>query len=406
MKLLWLSQRFPLPMDTGGKIRTGKILEELNKTYEVVVIGNYDPMTEKKYLKEMDRLCSRFIAVEWHETPRTSPTFYLRLLLQSFLPHPITVLNTISKPLENKLLEVVQSKDFDIVLCDFVQPALMLRNISHQTTVLFQHNVESMITKRHIEQSSNILEKLFWWLQWKKLYRYERQHCQLFDSVIAVSEMDADFFRREYHTPQVQVIPTGVDVEYYDAKDYASPQAAHLVFCGSMDWLPNEDGMQFFLREVWPLICQNIPAAQLTIVGRRPSDALQTMVKTAGNVQLTGWVDDTRPYLAAGSVFVVPLRIGGGTRMKIYEAMAMQRVVISTTIGAEGLPVIDDEHIVIRDDPQSFAAACIALIENEDYRNRIASTGAAFVRENFGWNTVAKVFSEACLATANAQHPG
>jgi glycosyltransferase involved in cell wall biosynthesis len=389
-------------MDTGGKIRTGKILEQLNKHFEVVVIGNYDPRTESTYLQEMNRLCRRFIPVEWRETPRTSPTFYLKLLLQSCSPYPITVLNTVSKPLENKLLEVIRSEDFDVILCDFVQPALMLRHITNHKTILFQHNVESMITKRHVEQSTNCLAKLFWWLQWKKLYTYERYHCQQFDAVIAVSETDAEFFRREYDTPQVTVIPTGVDIEYYDPKGYALPQAAHLVFCGSMDWLPNEDGMQFFLREAWPLISRKIPHAQLTIVGRRPSEALQAMANRAGNVRLTGWVDDTRPYLAAGSVFIVPLRIGGGTRMKIYEAMAMQRAVVSTTIGAEGLPLRDAEHIVIRDDPQTFATACIDLIEQEEYRHRIAASGAAFVRDHFGWSAVATVFREACVATAEA----
>jgi len=161
-----------------------------------------------------------------------------------------------------------------------------------------------------------------------------------------------------------------------------------------MDWLPNEDAMFYFANEIFPLIRQRVPDATLCIVGRKPSRRLQDLAARIPNIQMTGWVEDVRPYLAERAVSVVPLRIGGGTRLKIFEAMSMGKAVVSTSIGAEGLPVKNGEHLLLADDPASFAESTLRLLGNDSQRTQIGAAARHLVEENYSWVTVSEGFAE------------
>ena len=399
MKILFLSQRFLLPMDAGGKIRSGNILEQLAKIHEVTVLSNVEYPQDEPYQKEMLGLCTRFIPVPWKEIKKHSPLFLLRLIPQMFSFYPVSVLNSSSKTLRKAVECEFKDGGYDVAICDFVQSALEFRNIRELPTILFQHNVESVIAKRHMEQSGHPIAKLFWWLQWKKMCAFEGKACHRFDTVIAVSEKDKETFEQQYGAANVVTIPTGVDIDYFHPTADFSEDGANVVFCGSLDWLPNEDATLFFLREVLPLLKQQIPSVRFTVVGKNPSPGLQKFVQDYPEVTLTGWVDDTRPYIAKSSVVVVPLRIGGGTRMKIYEAMAMGKAVVSTTIGAEGLPVKHDENILIADQAAHFAEDVIRLFRDTQARQRIGQHARKFVEENFAWQHVAAEFAKICRAS-------
>jgi glycosyltransferase involved in cell wall biosynthesis len=155
-----------------------------------------------------------------------------------------------------------------------------------------------------------------------------------------------------------------------------------------MDWLPNEDAMLFFCRDVLPLIRAGEPAVRLTIVGRTPTPAVRKLAEDAG-VRVTGRVDDVRPYMKDAAVYIVPLRIGGGTRLKIFEAMAMGRAVVSTTVGAEGLPVTHGEHVVIADEPNTFARAVVHLMRDVERRRQLEAAARALVVARYDWSAVA-----------------
>lgn len=399
MKILFLSQRFLLPMDAGGKIRTGKILEQLSKTDEITVISNTESPKDDPYLSQMQDFCTHFIPVPWKEIHKHSKLFLARLLIQMFSIYPVSVLNSCSTSLRKAVEQEYAQRKYDVAICDFVQSARELRNIQDIPTILFQHNVESMIAKRHIEQSANLLEKLFWWLQWKKMFRFEAKMCKIFDTVIAVSDKDKVMFQTLYRLDNVVTIPTGVDVDYFQPVPDIQVNKYSVAFCGSLDWLPNEDAVLFFIKDILPLIKQHIPNITFTVVGKNPSPALQKLVKASSDVTLTGWVEDTRPYLAKSAVFIVPLRIGGGTRMKIYEAMAMGKTVVSTSIGAEGLPVNNGEHLIIADQPQEFAENIITLLHDTPKREGIGSSARTFVRKHFAWQHVAGEFQNICQMT-------
>jgi len=393
-------------MDTGGKIRTGKILAQLAKSHEITLVSNVESSKDDPYLKQVSELCDHFISVPWREMRRYSPQFLVRLFFQMFSRYPVSVLNTCSRSLRSAVEAACAKGDFDVVVCDFVQAGLLVRNISRHRLVLFQHNVESVVVRRHFEQAGHLLAKLFWWGQWMKMRRYESGQSRAFDSIVAVSATDKQTFENLYGLTQVRTISTGVDADYFRPQPEIRKEPMTLVFCGSMDWLPNEDGMSFFLESILPLVKTQEGEVRIVVVGRNPSALFQRRCRNHPEVQLTGWVDDTRPYIARASLFIVPLRIGGGTRMKIYEAMAMGKTVISTSIGAEGLPVQHGENILIADRPNDFADEIVRLLSDPDLADDIGRNARRYVAKNFAWTQVAGMFAGICRETAQDQGSG
>jgi glycosyltransferase involved in cell wall biosynthesis len=219
--------------------------------------------------------------------------------------------------------------------------------------------------------------------------------------VIAVSDDDAAQLRELCSVTKVSAIPTGVDAEYFarpEGAPAASPEGAKtesdLLFAGSMDWMPNIDGISWFVREVLPLIRIRIPQCSVTIAGRRPGASIRALAATDPLIRVTGTVDDMRPYLWSAKVSIVPIRIGSGTRLKIYEAMAADTSVVSTTVGAEGLEVSSPQNIRIADAPEAFANACLQLLEDPTERARQADAALRLVCEEFSWEVVTERFEQ------------
>jgi sugar transferase (PEP-CTERM/EpsH1 system associated) len=402
MKILFLSQRFLFPMDTGGKIRTGSILRELSRRAEITIISNVEHAKDAPYLDAMDELCSRFIAVPWIEERRYTPGFYARLAVQSLSRYPIAVLNDHSRALEDALHKELREGDYDLVICDFLQSTLNFRAVTGIPVLLFQHNVEAQISRRHVERASNPLARLFWTLQHRRMRRHEGAMCRRFDATIAVSEEDRRLMHEWYGADRVYAIPTGVDTAFFAPRE-GPVKARQLVFTGSMDWLPNDDAMAWFITDIFPLIRAEEPHTSLVIVGRKPTPRIEKLVNASPDIVLTGWVDDIRDYIAESAVYIVPIRIGGGTRIKIYEALAMGKALVSTTVGAEGLPLEDGEHFLRVDEPRAFADAVLSLLRDEQRRARMGEAARRYVDDNFRWEKVAERFLEICEETADGR---
>ena len=262
--------------------------------------------------------------------------------------------------------------------------------------VLCHHKVEAMTWRRHYEVQTNPLKKAYLYGQWLKARRFERAECRRFDAVVAVSREDAELMRREYGVAEVADVPTGVDIDYFRPTGAETVEPHGLVFTGSMDWLPNEDAIQFFTREILPLVRERVPQVKLTVVGRKPYASLLELAGRDPSIVVTGRVEDVRPYMERAAAYVVPIRVGGGTRLKIYEAMAMEKPVVSTTVGAEGLPLRDGEDLLLADTPRAFADAVVRVLEDAEFARRLGARAAAGVRERFGWERVADQFAELC----------
>jgi glycosyltransferase involved in cell wall biosynthesis len=291
---------------------------------------------------------------------------------------------------------LLDERRFDAVVCDFLVPVVNLPASLPCPAILFTHNVEAEIWRRHAENATNPVSRRLLAQQWTRMLRFEEQALRRFDLVLAVSDADRQTFQRLYPgalRSDVHVVQTGVDTRYF-APVATAPRRAHLVFTGSMDWLPNEDGMTYFVRDILPRIREAEPEATLSIIGRAPTPAVQRLGEEAG-VEVTGRVDDVRPHIAAGSVYVVPLRIGGGTRLKIFEAMGMAKAVVSTTVGAEGLPVTSGRDVIIADEPARFAQAVVRLIRDGEMRRQIEQEARRLVVERYDWSAVAEDFETA-----------
>lgn len=370
------------------------------KHHHITYLTLDDGEADRQTVKRASEYCHELIRVTHTPTPKFSPKFYLELAANLVSSLPYTMARYRATEMEQRIRKLLymKIKGFDLILCDFLFPDINVPRPHEVPSVLFQHNVEAMIWKRHTEVQRNPLKKFFFRTQWKKMARYERGACHQYDHVIAVSEDDAEAFREWYGLTNVSAVPTGVDTDFFSPSGEVTSLKNNLVFVGSMDWMPNQDAVRWFVDEIWPTIRKAEPTATFTVVGRRPPPFVQELCMRNNGIEVTGTVDDVRPYLERATAAIVPLRIGGGTRLKIYEAMAMGRPTVSTAIGAEGLPVTDGKELFLADDPQSFAKRALELMKDPGAGNRMGKAAQDRVRRDFGWEAAAKPFIEICEA--------
>jgi len=388
MKILWVKAGGLLPPDTGGKIRSFHILEQLARTHEITLFTFYPGHPNDQHLQGSD-IVTKIVPVPLPIPPRRSPAEYARYLRMLLAGRPFTIDKYFYPEVRRRYAELRASSPFDLVVCDFIFPAPLIDWQTPPPKILFTHNVEAQVWERHSKIASNPLVKLACWLESRALARAERYYVQLADYVLTVSENDRAFFLQYVDASRVSVIPTGVDTEYFQPVP-GPVQPETTVFTGAMDWMPNEDGVAYFAEKIFPLIRREIPGALFWAVGRRPPRRIQALA--SGNVVVTGAVDDIRPYLGKAAVCVVPLRSGSGTRIKIFEAMAMGKAVVSTSMGAEGLPVRHGENIILADDPADFARQVVDLLRDPQRRERLGQAARQLVEQNYGWPAVAAYF--------------
>lgn len=406
MKILWLNSGLLLPLDKGGKLRTWHLMRHLALTHDITYLS----FAERGQRHE-DRVGMREVCNVLETVPRTDPAkgtlaFYADAAKHVVAPLPYAVGKYRSAEYAAQVRRFLESGGFDVIVADFLPPVANLPRTLSIPSVLFTHNVEAEIWRRHAENAGNPFSRALMTQQWNRMLRFEREALSRFDLVLAVSEADSQTFDRLYPGAlrrPVHVVQTGVDTSYFTPMP-GNERRAHLVFTGSMDWLPNEDGMLYFVREILPRIRQVEPEVTLSIIGRAPTPAVKRLAEENG-IQVTGRVDDVRPHVAKGDVYVVPLRIGGGTRLKIFEAMSMAKAVVSTTVGAEGLPVTSGRDVVIADEPARFAEAVVHLIRDEGARRRIESAARQLVVEKYDWAAVAQDFEDALVAVRREAAP-
>jgi polysaccharide biosynthesis protein PslH len=292
----------------------------------------------------------------------------------------------------------------DVVVVDFPHADVLVPRTLSCPSVMFTHNVEAEIFERHAIQTKGLMQRI-WRMQSRKMDRFEGDVLRRYDSVIAVSDRDRDVLAKRYGLSSLAVIDTGVDLDFFARQPVAAPpdpKGGRLIFTATMSWPANVDGIHFLLDQVFPALLAARPNLAATIVGRSPPASLSDKIKSRGlPVTLTGFVDDIRPYVAEADVYVIPLQVGSGTRIKAFEAMAMGRPVVSTTIGVEGLDVTDQEHFLRADDGPAFAAAILRLLDDAGLRDQLARNARTLIEERFSWARVAEQFEAICLRAMN-----
>ncbi len=399
MKILWVKSDLLHPTTRGGQIRTLEMLRRLRErnTIHYVAFSN-EPDGEG--VRRSSEYCDRCYTIPQFLPPRASYGFAVQLVTGLFFRLPLAVLRYRSAAMRRKLDELTATENYDCIVCDFPTPAPNVTRL--QDCVLFQHNVETMIWQRHAAQARNLPEKAYMRLQARRMAVFERDVCRSVRHIIAVSEEDASTMKRMFGVTNISTIPTGVDVDHFKPPS-SQPVTADLIFLGAMDWLPNIDGMRWFVDAVLPLIRRSRPKCSVAVVGRNPSREVQSFAAKNPLIHVTGTVPDVRPWLWGSHVSIVPLRIGGGTRIKIYESMAAQVPVVSTAIGAEGLNVHHPADIRIADNPEEFASACLELLDDPEIRAAQARTAWDLVDSNFRWENIVRRFESILEGAALSQ---
>lgn len=393
MKVLWVKSGGFVPADHGGRIRSLAIARELAKLHELHLFTFYERQALDAH-KELEKEFAGIHTVPLDIAPKKSPRDLLLFGRSVIQNTPYAILKYCRPEVKKSLAALLARERFDAIICDFLISGGALSWDFEIPVVLFTHNVEAEIFARHVINEKGSLQRAVWKREFTVTDRLERELLTRADHVLAVSEHDRDQFLKYLPAEKVSVIPTGADS---DVEEYPlSEQKPHsLLFVGSMDWVPNEDAMLHFVREVFPLIKARVPGATLSIVGRKPSKVISELPTQDSNIVVTGRVEKVEPYLREASVYVVPLRVGGGTRIKIFEAMAAGKTIVSTTIGAEGLDVADGENILIADKPADFANAVVSLFLDSDRRERIGRKAREHVQKHYSWAAVTKVLDEA-----------
>ncbi len=401
-RLLFLSARFLFPVDSGGKIRTTQVLRGMRGgAFDITLAAPAAPGAAQAHAEELATVCDRFVG--W-PAPARGPLFPLLRLRHLASSLPVAVATDRSAAGRRAVAAALADGPCDLLVVDFPHAHVLAPDGTDVPRVMFTHNVEAEIFRRHVDVAANPLARRVWQHQLQRMERYERDVLADYDRVVAVSPRDATAMRERYGLDRVVTIDTGVDLDFFS---YAGPEAPPtVVFTGSMDWMANADGIEFFLERVWPLIVARVPAATMRVVGRSPPPALVERARRLypESWTFTGFVDDVRPAVHGARAFVIPLRVGGGTRLKAYEAMAMGCPIVSTAIGMEGLAATPGEHYLLADDPAAFADAVVALLEDHPRAVALAQAARHHVDEHASFRRIARDFERICLdAMADAR---
>ena len=404
MRILWIKTELLHPVDKGGRIRTYQMLRSLAKRHHVTYLCLDDGTAAPNARALASEYCNQLEIVQFNPAAKGGLRFVFDLVVNLFSPLPYAVARYQSTELRARIAELAH--DAELVVCDFLAPSINVPEDLPSRKVLFQHNVESMIWERHATVPQHPIRKVYMRRQWRKMERFESHMCRHFDHVVAVSENDAHIMNERYHISSVSAVPTGVDIAFFARGAASSHEGTELVFVGSMDWMPNDDGIRWFAESVFPLVRLRIPNAQLTIVGRSPSASMRRLANRVAGIDVIGTVPDVRPYLERAAISVVPLRIGGGTRLKIFEAMAVGIPIVSTSVGAEGLPVVNGDHLLIADSPEAQTAAIVSLLRDREAARRMAERARQYVVANCSWDAVAEQFVASCTRDSKYERLG
>jgi sugar transferase (PEP-CTERM/EpsH1 system associated) len=382
MRVLHFAPRVCWPLDTGAKLRNYHLAKVLSKQASITLLAFADP---EQAFGDLRSFYDRVITVA------REPGYTMAKIARGLLgPTPLPVLNYTTAAMKQALARVLEETDFDLVQIESLHLAAYLpiiRAARHRPKVICDwHNVESELLQRYSQSARSFLRRVYAQRTAAKMRELERESLAEFDAHVVVSERDAAQLRQLNPQARISVIQNGVDLEhYFNGQEQSRAESARrILFVGSMDYHANCDGVVEFARQVWPLVRARHPELVFTIVGRDPLPAVRELALLPG-VKVTGTVDDVRPYYGEALAAIVPLKVGGGSRLKILESMAAGVPVISTALGAEGIDVQAGGNILIAEQVEEFCKAIDEVANNQKLREKLMSNGRELVREQYDW---------------------
>jgi polysaccharide biosynthesis protein PslH len=388
MKLLFLSPYLPSPPKSGAPRRVHGLMSELARSHDVSLLAFTVPGEDTESAVQATReYCSEVVTVQNDHLDRALSGKKKRgVQLRSLLGAKSFELLAYYHPtLQRELDRLVDRGGFDVITTEHSQMACY-RLPRTARLVLDEHNIEYDILWRTTTAEPTSARKIYSWVNYLKLRREERAAWRQFDGVTLTSDRDERMLRRDVPETRTGVIPNGVDTEFF-ATSAAPVEEGMILFFGAINYYPNTEGLLYFLDEVFPMVKRQHPGAKLMIVGQLPPPAI--VARAAEDVVVTGLVDDIRPFLESAAVVIAPLRIGGGTRLKIVEAMATGKAIVATRLGAEGLDVQVGEDILLADTPEDFARQVTRALGDSALARRLGVAARKRAEEQYSWKGAA-----------------
>ena len=394
MNIAWLKAEYLFPLDSGPKTRTYNLLKRLYTAQAVTYLG-FTPVTQETARALLSECTVEQILQYRSAPPTTGIGFYLRVAANVFSSRPYFVSRNRSRELLSQIAQLVTSRKCDILVCDSLDMALNVDFSLGLPKVLFHPSVETSLWRQRYETAGDRVRRAYFNFETKRMAAFEGEICNRFDLIIVASEPDRDELTSRFGVRKpIEVIPTGVDCDYFRPVERPVPMAKRLMFSGSLDLLSNVDQLLWFAAEIYPLIRRRHPDISLEIVGRSPTSELRALARADHSITVTGWVKDIRTHLQQADVYIVPLRVPGGVRVKLYEAMASRCPVVSTSHGVDGLQLTAGRDFVLAESPREFADAVCMLLENPARKEAIAEQGYRTVNETCDWSASAATFAD------------
>lgn len=390
LHVVMVDEELPYPPTSGKRIRTLNLTLRLARRHHITYVchRNADAQEARRAAIYFAEQGIAPVVVD-HAVPRKSgPSFYLRLAANLASPLPFSVASHMSAAMRKALKELAISQPIDLWHCEWTPYAQAARRLNGRPRLVMAHNLESLIWQRYYETERDALKRWYIKRQWRKFQRFERRTFAEANQVVTVSDQDADRVSTQFGGAKPEVVENGVDTSFFRPLG-VEREPAHILFLGSLDWRPNLDAVELLLEEVFPAVRAQEPSARLSLVGRHPPDWLGQAVQGQAGVSLHGDVVDVRPYLARCGVLAVPLRIGGGSRLKILESLACETPVVSTRIGAEGLHLENGRHLDVVDRIEGLAGAIVRCIRNPQQAQNHAREGRRCVLDRYDWDNLA-----------------
>jgi polysaccharide biosynthesis protein PslH len=403
LNVVIVASELPYPPTAGNRIRTLNLVRRLAPRHRITFISHRSDESAEgtRFLRENG---VEAVLVDRVNSVKSGPRFYARLAANLASPVPFSVASHSSRALRRAVNSHARRHHTDVWQAEATVLIDALADLERCPKVVIAHNVESLIWQRYAQTEPVLLKRWYIRQQWRKFERFERRAFAAATRVVAVSEDDAKLIRDRFGGRNVDVVDNGIDRGYFEAVQPA-PEPGSILFLGSLDWRPNLDAVGLLLDRIFPGVQAAEPSARLCVVGRKPPKALVRRVQGFAGVALHADVPDVRPFLATSGIMVVPLRIGGGSRLKILEALAAGLPVVSTRVGAEGLELAPGEHYIAVDDPEGMAEALVASIRDPRPARVMAARSRPFVLDRYDWDMLATKLETVWLECAETAHP-
>jgi glycosyltransferase involved in cell wall biosynthesis len=382
LRILIVTPSLPYPLVWGFGIRVYQIIKYLAKRHAVTVLAYAAPKDQASIeaLRETGATIRAVIRDEPTTSAKRSAQLASLVSRDSFQWQSLA-----SAQMQAALDDLLASQDFDVIQIESSQ-MFGFRYDSRAPLIVDEHNIEYELLYRTFKTERSPLRKLYNWVEYRKFRKEEQRSWLESDSCVLTSGREQEILRQYAPQAPTLVVPNGVDTEFYTSDPTLERDPNNVVFVGVMHYRPNVDAALYFARDILPLLVRERPSIKFTIVGGGAPDEL---LRFAGpNLEFTDVVPDTRPYITRAGAFVVPLRMGSGTRLKVLEGLAMRCPMVSTSVGCEGIDTRNEQHLLIADDADSFARGVLRLLNDRALANRLAEQGRALVEARYSWTSV------------------